>query len=355
MTRQIAIPCLFMRGGTSRGPFFNAADLPTDRDRLSGILLDVMGRCGPPQPDGIGGTASVTNKVAILSVEDGVVQYFFAQVVPEEDRVDYSPNCGNMLVAVGPAAIEMGLVAATEPETTVDIVNVNTGVRAQSLVQTPGGQVSYAGETTIGGVALPAAPILVSFVEPGGAKTAGLLPTGEAMEEINGCAVSLVDSAVPMMWARARDLGIALPNGQPLDQDAAFMERLETMRLEAGRRMGLGDCTGRVIPKVGIVAEPAAGGTIAARYFTPYSQHPTFAFTGAVCLASLCKLPGTVAAGLAADCDGEVAIEHAAGQLVITIATEAGTNHPEVTKAGSVRTARLIMRGEVYVRACHLE
>lgn len=355
MTRQIGIPCLFMRGGTSRGPFFKAADLPTDRDRLSGILLDVMGRCGPPQPDGIGGTASVTNKVAILSVEDGVVQYFFAQVVPEEERVDYSPNCGNMLVAVGPAAIEMGLVPATEPETIVDIVNVNTGVRAQSLVQTPGGRVSYAGETTIGGVALPAAPILVSFVEPGGAKTAGLLPTGKAMEEINGCAVSLVDSAVPMMWARAGDLGITLAKGKPLDEDSAFMERLETMRLEAGHRMGLGDCTGRVIPKVGLVAEPTQGGTIAARYFTPYSQHPTFAFTGAVCLASLCKLPGTVAAGLTAESEGEVAIEHAAGQLVITITTRPGAEHPEIEKAGAVRSARLIMRGEIYVRASHLE
>ncbi len=353
MPEQIAIPCLLMRGGTSRGPFFNAADLPSDRDRLSQVLLDVMGRCGPPQPDGVGGTASVTNKVAILSQVDGVVQYLFAQVVPAEDRVDYSPNCGNMLVAVGPAAVEMGLVRATDPETVVDIINVNTGVRAQSVVQTPAGKVTYAGDARIGGVALEAAPILVSFVEPGGAKTSGLLPTGHAREEIDGCPVSLVDSAVPMLWARADDLGVAIANDRPLDEDSGLMARLETMRIEAGHRMGLGDCSGKVIPKVGLVAAPQHGGTIAARYFTPYSQHPTFAFTGAVCAASLCKLPGTIAADLAGKCDTEVAIEHASGQLKIEIVTRPGDSHPEIDKAGSVRTARLIMRGEIYVRASH--
>ncbi|MEM7751480.1 MAG: PrpF domain-containing protein, partial [Pseudomonadota bacterium] len=296
MSEQLAIPCLFMRGGTSRGPYFNAADLPSDREKLSQVLLDAMGRCGSPQPDGLGGTASVTNKVAILSIEDGVVQYFFAQVVPDEDRVDYSPNCGNMLVAVGPAAIEMGLVAASEPETVVDIINVNTGVRAQSVVQTPNGKVTYGGDAKIGGVALAAAPILVSFVEPGGAKTSGLLPTGKAVEEIDGCAVSLIDSAVPMLWTRADDLGVTLPNTERLDQDAELMARLEAMRIEAGHRMGLGDCTGRVIPKIGMIAKPSNGGTISARYFTPDAQHPTFAFTGAVCGASLCKVPGTIAA-----------------------------------------------------------
>lgn len=353
MSEQLAIPCLFMRGGTSRGPYFNAADLPSDREKLSQVLLDAMGRCGSPQPDGLGGTASVTNKVAILSIEDGVVQYFFVQVVPDEDRVDYSPNCGNMLVAVGPAAIEMGLVAASEPETVVDIINVNTGVRAQSVVQTPNGKVTYSGDAKIGGVALAAAPILVSFVEPGGAKTSGLLPTGKAVEEIDGCAVSLIDSAVPMLWTRADDLGVTLPNTERLDQDAELMARLEAMRIEAGHRMGLGDCTGRVIPKIGMIAKPSNGGTISARYFTPDAQHPTFAFTGAVCGASLCKVPGTIAADLAAASESEVKIEHASGELSITIVTEPDADKVRVMKAGSVRTARLIMRGELYVRACH--
>lgn len=354
MSQQTGIPCLFMRGGTSRGPFFNAADLPTDRDRLSQILLDVMGRCGSPQPDGVGGTASVTNKTAMLSVKDGVVQYFFAQVVPEEDRVDYAPNCGNMLVAVGPAAIEMGLVPATDPETTVSIINVNTGVRAQSIVQTPGGVVSYAGDTSIGGVALEAAPILVSFVEPAGSKTSGLLPTGNPTDEIDGVAVSLIDSSVPMLWVRAADLGVTLPNTQRLDEDAGFMARLEAMRLEAGRRMGLGDCTGKVIPKVGVIGAPTNGGTIAARYFTPYSQHPTFAFTGGVCAASLCRIPDTVASEFVNDSAPglfDVIIEHASGTLNIAIETQPGEQHPTVVRAGSVRTARLIMRGEIYVRS----
>lgn len=351
---QVAIPCLFMRGGTSRGPFFNSADLPVDRDKLSEMLLDAMGRCGSPQPDGLGGTASVTNKVAMLSMKDGVVQYFFAQVVPEESRVDYSPNCGNMLVAVGPAAIEMGLVEASEPETVVDIVNVNTGVRAQSVVQTPGGRVTYDGDASIGGVALRAAPVLVSFVDPAGAKTSGLLPTGKVREEIDNCAVTLIDSSVPMMWVRAADLGVTIPNGQPLDQDKALMERLEAMRLEAGHRMGMGDCTGKVIPKVGLVAAPGDVGTISARYFTPYSQHPTFAFTGGVCAASLCRVPGTIAAEFVKEQPpgvSDVVIEHASGVLEITIETDVeDCGATRVSKAGSVRTARLIMRGELYVR-----
>ena len=354
MSQQIGIPCLFMRGGTSRGPFFNAADLPTCRDQLSQVLLDAMGRCGTPQPDGLGGTASVTNKVAMLSVKDGVVQYFFAQVVPEEDRVDYSPNCGNMLVAVGPAAIEMGLVPASDGETAVQIVNVNTGVRAESIVQTPGGKVTYAGDTTIGGVALPASPILVSFVEPGGAKTAGLLPTGKPTEQIDGCDVSLVDSAVPMLWLRAADLGVDWTHDGALDQDGDLMARLEAMRLEAGRRMGLGDCTGKVIPKVGLIAAPTRGGTISARYFTPYSLHPTFAFTGGVCAASLCRLPGSIASSIVEETAPgatDVRIEHASGEMAIAIETRAGPEHPEVAKAGAVRSARLIMRGELYVRA----
>ncbi len=354
MSQQIGIPCLFMRGGTSRGPVFNAADLPTCRDQLSQVLLDTMGRCGSPQPDGLGGTASVTNKVAILSIADGVVQYFFAQVVPEEDRVDYSPNCGNMLVAVGPAAIEMGLVAAGDRETTVNIINVNTGVRAQSIVQTPGGTVTYAGDTTIGGVALPAAPILVSFVEPGGAKTEGLIPTGKPIEQIDGCDVSLVDSAVPMLWVRAQDLGVSWPGDGALDGDEKLMARLEAMRLEAGHRMGLGDCTGKVIPKIGLIAPPADGGTISARYFTPYSLHPTFAFTGGVCAASLCRLPGSIASTIVDECapgPSDVRIEHASGQMAIAIETRPGPEHLEVAKAGAVRSARLIMRGELYVRA----
>ncbi len=351
MSEQNGIPCLFMRGGTSRGPFFNAADLPEDREAISRILLDVMGRCGSPQPDGLGGTASVTNKVAILSIKDDVVQYLFAQVVPEEDRVDFSPNCGNMLVAVGPAAIEMGLVAAGSRETIVNIVNVNTGTRAQSVVQTPDGKVTYVGEASIDGVAAPAAPILVSFVDPAGAKTSGLMPTGKPIEEIAGCAVSLIDSAVPMMWARASDLGVDIFSGTPLDQDAGLMARLEAMRVEAGHLMGLGDCSSRVIPKMGLVAEPVDGGAIAARYFTPYSQHSTFAFTGAVCAASLCRLSGTVASGLAMqDEPDQVVIEHPSGKLAITIETRTGSEHTEIINAGSVRTARLIMRGEVFVQ-----
>ena len=350
LTEDLAIPCLFMRGGTSRGPFFKAADLPDNRDEIAEILLDVMGRGGPPQPDGLGGTASVTNKAAILSVEAGVVQYLFAQIVPDEARVDFSPNCGNMLIAVGPAAIEMGLVPARDGETVVDIVNINTGTRAQSVVQTPDGKMTYVGDVSIDGVPGTAAPILVNFVDPDGTKTSGLLPTGKTIEKIDGCEVSLIDCAMPMMWARASDLGVAIPPAESLDHDADLMARLEAMRIEAGHRMGLGDCSNKVIPKMGLVAEPSHGGTVAVRYFTPKKQHPTCAFSGAVCAASLCSLDNTVVTGLEAEIpSGDVLIEHPSGEIDITIQTEPSGKHIGVVKAGSVRTARLIMRGEVFV------
>ena len=353
MAQSLSIPCLFMRGGTSRGPFFNAADLPQDRQQISEILLDVMGRGGAPQPDGLGGTASVTNKVAILSIEDNVVQYLFAQVIPEEQNVDYSPNCGNMLVAVGPAAIEMGLVAAEDGETVVDIVNVNTGTRAQSIVQTPGKRVTYEGDAAIAGVLGTSAPILVSFVDPVGAKTSGLLPTGKPLEHIEDIAVTLVDSAVPMIWVRAEDLGVSLPSDADLDKNPSLMSKLESLRVEAGHRMGLGDCSNKVIPKFGMLATPSREGDIAARYFTPYSEHPTIAFTGAVCLASLCQIKGSIADGVFSQNSGpaSVVIEHAKGIVEIAIETNTDSNPVEILKAGSQRTARLIMRGEVQVRA----
>ena len=348
---QHAIPCLLMRGGTSRGPFFNATDLPADRDAVARILLGIVGIGKAPQPDGLGG-AWVTNKAAILSVKDGVVQYLFAQIVADEARVDFAPNCGNMLVAVAPAAIEMGLVGADDTETVVDIVNINTGVRTQSLVQTPGGAVTYAGDAVTDGVPGAAAPILVSFMQPGGSKSGALLPTGKTIEEIAGCPVSLIDAAMPMMWVRARDLGVTLPEPRSLDEDRVLMARIEMIRLEAGRRMGLGDCRDKVIPKVGLAAPPANGGTIAARYFTPHAMHPTFAFSGAACGASLCQLTGTVISDLLSSDPGNharVVIEHPAGQVAIEIASRAGPDGIEIVKAGAVRTARLIMRGEVLV------
>ncbi len=239
----LSIPCVLMRGGTSRGPFFLASDLPADIAERDRLLVEVMGSGHPLQIDGIGGGNALTSKVAIIdrsSRADADVDYLFAQVRVEQQVVDTSPNCGNMLAAVGPYAIERGLVQAQDPQTEVRIHNVNTGKLIIATVETPGGHVVYRGDTRIAGAPGSAAPVRLSFLDAAGARTGKLLPSGHARETIDGVPVSLVDCAMPMMLVRAEDLGVR-GDASPaeLNSDAAFMRRLEALRIEAGARMGM--------------------------------------------------------------------------------------------------------------------
>ena len=352
--RQHPVPYLFLRGGTSRGPYFNAADLPEDRDHLAEVLIAVVGAGNPRNIDGIGGGNAVTTKVAILSrsAEEGVdVDYFFAQVAVEERLVDFAPTCGNILVGVGPAALEMGLLDASDGVTEVRIRAVNTGALVEAEVETPGGQVRYDGETAIDGVPGSAAPVALNFMEVTGSRTGAFFPTGEAQEEIDGIAVSCVDVAMPMMIARAADFGISGHESQAaLDEMPDLFKRMEAVRIEAGRRMGFGDVTKSVVPKIGLIAEPAAGGHFAARYFMPWTTHPTLAVTGSQCLAACALAPGTVAEGVVreiAPSPATVVIEHPMGTMDVRVGYE---REPfAFVSAGVTRTARLIARGEVMV------
>ncbi|GFF05921.1 hypothetical protein SM139_1068 [Stenotrophomonas maltophilia] len=233
----LSIPCVLMRGGTSKGPFFLASDLPVDIAERDRLLVEVMGSGHPLQIDGIGGGNALTSKVAIIdrsSRADADVDYLFAQVRVEQQVVDTSPNCGNMLAAVGPYAIERGLVQAQDPQTKVRIHNVNTGKLIIATVETPGGHVVYRGDTRIAGAPGSAAPVRLSFLDAAGARTGKLLPSGHARETIDGVPVSLVDCAMPMMLVRAEDLGVR-GDASPaeLNADAAFMRRLEALRIEA--------------------------------------------------------------------------------------------------------------------------
>ena len=226
-----------MRGGTSKGPFFLASDLPMDIAERDRLLLEVMGSGHPLQIDGIGGGNALTSKVAIIdrsSRPDADVDYLFAQVRVEQQVVDTSPNCGNMLAAVGPYAIERGLVQAQDPQTEVRIHNVNTGKLIIATVETPGGNVVYRGDTRIAGAPGSASPVRLAFLDAAGARTGKLLPSGHAQETIDGVPVSLVDCAMPMMLVRAEDLGVRgdAPPAE-LNADAVFMRRLEALRIEA--------------------------------------------------------------------------------------------------------------------------
>jgi 4-oxalomesaconate tautomerase len=356
MFDHVSIPCLLMRGGTSKGPYFRAEDLPADVAARDRVLLAVMGSPDLRQIDGLGGADTLTSKVAIVSksTREGVdVDYLFAQVDIPRAIVDTGPSCGNMLSGVGPFAIEMGLVPAQDGTTSVSIFDVNTASRIEAVVQTPGGVVNYTGDAAIDGVPGTAAPIILNFMDAVGAKTGVMLPTGHAMETINGIEVSCLDVCMPMVLMRAADLGLTGYEGRKeIDGNTALLARIEAIRMEAGRRMGFGDVTEMVIPKVGLLSKPRESGAITSRYLTPHKLHAAHAVTGAVCVATACLLEGSVAYDLAVRPEGNprtIWIEHPSGMVDVRMQTAGEGPTLQVIKAGILRTARPIMQGSVFV------
>ena len=347
------IPCVLMRGGTSRGPYLLASDLPADPRQRDAVLLRIMGSPHPLQVDGIGGSNTLTSKVAIVSRsrEPGAdVDYLFAQVSVNEAIVDTKPNCGNMLSGVGPFAIESGLVQAGERETMVRIFNVNTRTLIEALIQTPGGRVEYEGDTRIDGVAEAAAPIKLTFLDAMGAVTGKLLPTGKVLDVIDGVEVSCVDMAMPVMIMAAEALGkTGKETPAELDADRALFARIEAIRLKAGQLMGMGDVSKLVVPKPVLASRPSAPGGIASRYFTPHACHRSHAATGALAVGTAAALAGSVASRFVDPpgfSGGALRIEHPAGAIPVNLEL-AGPG--EVRRASLVRTARRIFEGNVLV------
>lgn len=352
------IPCVLIRGGTSKGPYFLREDLPADPVQRDRLLLAVMGSPHLRQIDGIGGGDSLTSKAVIVgrSSRPGIdLEYLFAQVAVGRPEVDTSPNCGNMLAGVGPFAIESGLVEARDPETTLRVFNVNTGKIVECVVQSPGARVTYEGEARIDGVPGTGSPIVLNFLDAAGAKTGRLLPTGRVVDVIEGISVSCVDLSTPLVFAYAASFDKSgYETKAELDADRDFLARLERIRRGAARVMGLGDVAGKVLPKFALVAPPACGGNVASRYFVPWNCHSAYAVTGALCLGAACCIPGTVAnaaARLHDDQPGLVVIEHPAGKLEtrMTMRKADGDGIPEFERAGIVRTARPLLAGVVHV------
>lgn len=353
---QTAIPFLFMRGGTSRGPYLNRADLPEDLDILAEVLIAMVGSGQPLNIDGIGGGDAVTTKVAMLSPSDDTwadVDYFFAQVSVEDRLVDFKPTCGNILTGVGPAAIEMGLIEAQDGETRVNIHAVNTGAKIAAIVQTPGRQASYEGDAQIDGVPGTSAPIALQFMETVGGVTGAFLPTGNLIDTIDGIDVTCMDVAMPMVIATAESFGLTgYESAAELDENTAFYARMEALRLKAGALMGMGDVTKSVTPKFGLLAPARQGGTITTRYFMPWKCHPAMAVTGAQCLASCVLTPGSIADGLAAkpnETPANITLEHASGIIDVLVDYENRAEGFALNSAGLVRTARKLAAGEVFV------
>jgi 4-oxalomesaconate tautomerase len=357
-SRQRAIPCTLMRGGTSKGPYFVASDLPDDARARDRVLLAVMGSPDPRQIDGLGGADPLTSKVAIVSRSErpGVdVDYLFAQVVLDEPLVDVSPNCGNMLAGVAPFAIERGLVSAQDPLTRVSIYMVNTGNRAVAQVETPGGIVRYDGPAAIAGVPGTAAPIHIEFLDTAGSVCKALLPTRAARDTVEGIEVTCIDNGMPVVVIPAAVLGkTGYETPAALDADAAFKSRLERIRLAAGALMGLGDVTRKVVPKMTLIAPPRAGGHVCTRTFIPHRCHAAIGVLGAVSVATACALPGSVAQGIARPSQGSplvMSVEHPSGEFTVTLETEGSGPDFSVRRSGLMRTARALMRGEVLIPA----
>jgi len=351
------IPCLFMRGGTSRGPFFLESDLPEDPALRDRVLLAAMGSPDPRQIDGLGGADPLTSKVAIVARSEraGVhLEFLFAQVLINEPRVDTTPNCGNMLAAVAPFAIERGLVDAGNSETTVRILTRNTGMLCDVTIQTPGGRIAYEGDARIDGCPGSAAPIRINFLETAGSVCKSLLPTGHIVDEFEGVKVTCIDNGMPVAIIAAADLGrTGYESRDQLNRDTELKQRLEAIRLSVGAAMNLGDVAKKVVPKMTLVAPPTAGGSLCTRTFIPHDCHAAVGVLGAVTVATAAVLDGSVARSVSVVPDGRVkliSVEHPSGEFSIELEMDA--DDPQtVRRAALLRTARLIMRGHVMIPA----
>ncbi len=347
---EAGIPCLWMRGGTSKGAYFLASDLPSDRAGIDALLLRVMGSPDARQIDGIGGADPLTSKVAVLSPPtraDADVDYLFLQVFVDRALVSDAQGCGNILAGVGPAAIERGLVAAKDGETPVRIHMVNTGEVATARVATPGGRVSYAGDARIDGVPGHHAPVPLMFENIAGSMCGALLPSGNVVDVIDGVDCTLIDNGMPCAILRASDVGVAgTEPREALDGDTALKARLEAIRLQAGPMMNLGDVAEKTVPKMVLVSPPVAGGTVSTRSFIPHRCHATIGVFAAVSVATACTLSNSPAAEVAVLPEGEsFAVEHPTGAAEVLLARDAAGT---VLRAGTLRTARKLFDGLVF-------
>ena len=356
---QTRIPCLLMRGGTSKGAFFMAADLPQNEALRDRVLLAVMGSPDPRQIDGLGGADPLTSKVAIIRPSarpDADVDYLFAQVNVDKAGVDYGQNCGNILAAVGPFALEKQLVSPLDGITPVRIFMENTGQIATAHVPVRDGEVCYQGELRIDGVPGTAAKISVEFADIAGSSCGALLPTGNARDTFDGIDVTCIDNGMPVILLRAADVGRSgYETREQLDADTELKQRLESIRLQAGPKMNLGDVSQRTVPKMTLIAEPRNGGAISSRTFIPHRCHASIGVLGAVSVASACLIPGSITEGLAHTPSGDtprVSVEHPTGEFSVELQLDpTQTGAQRLRGCALLRTARLIFEGRVAIPA----
>lgn len=349
---QLAIPFMQFRGGSSKGLYFLASDLPSDPAERDQIILSAVGR-EARQIDGLGGAHPLTSKVAVVSRStrpDADVDFLFVQVVVSENRVDTTPNCGNILAGVGPFAIEAGLIPVQGDTTTVRVYMLNSENLCELTIQTPNGKVTYEGTAKIDGAPGTSAPVICNYLDVAGSICGALLPTGNTQDLIDGIPVTCIDNGMPVVVINAQDLGkTGYETCAELTNDTEFRAKLEAIRLKVGPLMNLGDVTKKVVPKMTLIAPPQNGGHVSTRTFIPYTCHDAIGVLGAVSVATACLLPNSVAEGVALIPEGNpknLSVEHPSGEFSVELEQDANGH---VIKAGLLRTARLLSRGEVYV------
>ena len=351
--RYDGIRAMQMRGGTSKGLYFLADDLPADVAARDDLLLRVMGSPDPRQIDGVGGAHPLTSKVAVVapSALPGIdIDYLFLQVMVDKAIVTDKQNCGNILAGIGPFAVERGLVPARGDQTSVRIRMVNTDGIVTATFPTPGGRPRYDGDTAIDGVPGTAAAVVLDFEDSGAA--GGVFPTGNVTDVFGGVPVTCVDNGMPVVVVAAASFG---KTGQEtvaeLEGDEELNKRVQDLRLEAGKAMGLGDVSGTTVPKISLVAPPAHGGTISTRTFIPVRVHESIGVLGAVSVGTAIMVPGAVGHDLAAlDGGSRLSIEHPSGALQVEVELDASETPPRVIRSGVVRTARKLFDGTVVPR-----
>jgi 4-oxalomesaconate tautomerase len=346
------IRAMWMRGGTSKGGYFLAQDLPADPGARDRLLMRLMGSPDPRQIDGMGGAHPLTSKVAVVapSQRPGAdVDYLFLQVAVDRPLVTDAQNCGNILAGVGPFAIERGLVAAQDGQTRVRVYMENTGQFADLTVQTPGGKVRYDGDAAIDGVPGTAAPLPIVFRDTAGSSCGALLPTGRPVDEIDGLDCTLIDNGMPSVILDAATLGITGAEGPTaLEGMPDLRARLERVRLLAGPIMNLGDVADKTVPKMVLVSPARNGGTIHTRTFIPHDCHKAIGVLGAVSVGTACLLPEGPAARLASLPGGNpltLGIEHPTGTFAVVATLD---DRGGVDSAGVLSTARKLADGLVF-------
>ncbi len=346
-----SIPYMQIRGGSSKGIYFNKNDLPSDETYRDEIILSIVGR-DERQIDGLGGANPLTSKVAIISLsedKDVDIDFLFMQVVVGENRVDTSPNCGNILAGVGVFAIESGLVQAKNEQTSIKVKMLNSGNICELIMKTPDKKLSFEGSAKIDGVSGTSAPIICNYMDVAGSICGSLFPTGNKKDIVNGIEVTCIDNGMPVVLIPAKQLGISgYETCEELSKNDDLKNKIEDIRLELGKKMNLGDVSKKVVPKMSIISSPKNGGAINTRTFIPHNCHSAIGVLGAVSVASACLYDECVTNGICQLNCSKISVEHPSGEFSVELTTKEKNGQVSIIKAGLLRTARLISKGFAY-------